>query len=225
VDKQSSFAKLWLPSLSLLATIVSVAKDRPTLAWSLFALTILLFLSEYARSIIAAVRSPVLQWRDDRTARRVWPEVQALVQRFGPFVDSMRGDNIHALIHHPSGAEAARLLQAECLVPIDVLYGIWDHVRQHAQDRHPDSAALHQTLDAFTSLLHVYNRHVFGAVFYRCRSQLRPLLNDDIRSSLELCREQYTRLADDYTRFIERTNAALLTHKLTLAPVQCPGPL
>ncbi len=175
--------------------------------------------------IIARVRSRVLGWCDDRTARRVWPEVQTFVQRFAMFVDSLRADNIHAFAHHPNGTEVLRVLQAECLVPIDVLYGIWDHVRQHTLDRHPDVAVLDQTVGAFTWLLYIDHCHVVQAVFCKGRQYLRPLLNDDIRSSLELCREQYLRFADDYSGFIDRTNAALRSHKLRLVALQRPGPL
>src|SRR5260370_41985438 len=102
--------------------ILSVAKEWPRVAWSLFTLTVSLVILDFAPMIIRRVRALYIRWRDDRTARRVWPEVVILVQRFGPFVDSSRGDTIHAVArdaNYPGGGDLVRALQTQSLVPLE----------------------------------------------------------------------------------------------------------
>ena len=217
-----------LPSLlSLAAAILSIAKDKLTLAWAAFGLTAVFLLVRFGYPVGSFCRGVLIRYRDNRKAGQIWPELVPLIDRFSVCVDASRCDTIHHLLNsgqYPGSPDLSKAFQNESLVAMDILYGMWHHVRQHIQDTHRDFNHLYQSVEAFSWLLQTYSCHVVQLVFSRARHTLRPLLTDELRSSLELCRERDIGLIDDYTRFLERANLLFRGRKLTVPLLQRPGP-
>ena len=219
--------KLWLPVFSLAATIFSLAKDRPYLAWALFGLTVASVASSFGDSARTHLRSFLAHRADNRLSRRRWPEMQFLVGRFGAFVSNNRGDTVHAIATgtYPACAGLAEAFRTLCPVPLDILNCMWIHVSKNVEEPHGDFKALMRSTEAFNWLLHTYNYYVVQVVFDRASRQIRPLVTDEIRSSLESCRERYFRLIDDYEQFATSVNSASRAQKLALPIFPRSGPL
>lgn len=220
--------KLVLPILSLLATITSLLRDQPVLAWCLFTLTVVLFASGFYGPVVAGARGLCGRKHDNRLARQAWPDLSALVERFVAFVNPSNADTLHAAatsVHDQAGQDVARVIQAHGIVPISVFYGFWDHVRQHCQQDKRDLGSLQRTIAAFNWLIGTYNYHVVQTVLYRARQELRPLLGPDARSALELSRERFLGFLDDYTAFLENLNGKLESGLVEIPSFERVGPL
>jgi len=191
-------------------------------------LTLVLLLVGFYVPLKTRLRAHVSKRRDNKVAKRAWSELGVFVQRFGGFIDASREDTLHGFAERApylGGDDVAQIIRSSGLVPIDVFYGLWEHLRQHCEERNVDLALLLNTLNAFNRLVGTYNYHVVQVVFDRARAQLRPVLTPDTRSALELRRERFFRFLDDYATYLQGVNAKLTTDHIQVVPFQRVGPL
>lgn len=222
-----NFTKLWIPVLALVAAILSITKDHPTLASWLFALTIVSLTYEFVPLRVARLRTFLNQRFDNRLVKDRWPEMCALVDRFGAFVDYARVDTIHGIAggSNPNAAELAAVFRTQCPIPLEVLQGIWIHTRKQCEDPCSDFKVMYRASDALSWLLFTYNNYVVQVLFNRACREVRPVANEEIRSALNSCRERYYKLIDDYTHLVESINSRARRSYLPTTVFPRAGPL
>lgn len=220
--------ELVIPALSLIGVVFSLVHEQPALAWCLGGLTALsLFVGVYSR-LKARAHAYLCSRHDDRVAKREWVGLGAFVRRFEEFLDPRRSDTLPAIANHAQysgGPDVGLIIRSHGLVPVNVFYGWWDHLRQDCQQKSIGRAVFLSTINSFNLLVHEYNHHVVQAAFGRARDQLRPILTPDVHSALELCREKFVRFLDDYTSYVQHVNVSLRTGHIQVTAFQRVGPL
>ncbi len=155
-------------------------------------------------------------WRrrqDDRTARRIMPELQSLVRAFGKLVSSDRNDTLQAGLQDAfrNHANVLELLR----VPSVQLFGEMVHNLVVRLDEEPaDAAHVIRALDEFHTLIGAHSRQCMEPVFRSMPKDARNLLTPEARGVVNSYRERYVAFHAAFAKFTEDLGASLRASRL-----------
>jgi hypothetical protein len=132
-------ARVVLPSLTLIAfAVTNLFNKWPRLSWVLIAFGICFSVLSYYSTLKRWFIKWKASWDDRRVARRAFPELLVLVQRFGPFVNRGTSDTLHYIVESDIYQGRADL-RADCQLPnIDIWFAQWQYLAERL-DRQPKS--------------------------------------------------------------------------------------
>ncbi|MGD0325771.1 MAG: hypothetical protein ABSD45_18745 [Terriglobia bacterium] len=218
--------KLILPVLALVAVILTRSQKQTALAWGLLGFAFLSLLAAFYPQIASFVKEQARSRRDERIAKRAFPELRKLIYRFGEFVGS-NSDTLHYIFQSEVCGNNPYMVTTRLGLPsLDIFQGFWATVRDQAASEKPNLASFRGTASAFNMLVALYNNHCMYVVFERLPQELwaqvsglpkqveeqvdwermgrRPpgQLADSARRSLEACRERFNAFLDAYENFL-----------------------
>ncbi len=222
-----TLTKLILPALSLVASIVALLRDQRLLAWLLGAAFMVSLAMSFYPVIIPKIKRVRNRRRDDRRAREAVPTFLKLQRRFEYFVGypSHHTDTLHEILlsdlcnRNVAALDLVHLLPAHIFT--DLCYGI-----EHRMGR--EVATLDDLLDVIREvnmMVGWFCGYCTQPVFDRFPPELRSLLTDKARSSLEAFRERFVNFIDDYAEFLKDFDESLTKHVIQGSYFPRPKPL
>ena len=219
--------KLILPALSLLASTVALLRAQRVLAWALMAL----FLVSLAMSFYPSIASKIKRVRnrrgDDRRATEALPTFLKLLRRFEYFVGypTPNNDTLHEILLNDLCNRNQSPFELLHLLPIhiftDLCYGI-----EHRMDREVATLEdLSEVIGEVDLMVSWFCRYCAEPVFSTFPQELRSLLTDRARSSLEAFRERFVNFIDDYSEFLKDFDESLSKRVIQGYYFQRPKPL
>lgn len=217
--------KLILPVLALVALILTRSEKQTALTWGLLGFAFLSLLAGFYPQLASWVKKQARSDRDERIAKRAFPELKKLIYRFGEFVGS-RSDTLHSIVQSEVCGNNQDMATRLGLPNIQIFQGFWTTVSARAAVERPTLATFKGTVTALNMLVALYNNHCMYVVFDRFPQELRwqvsglpkhveeqvdwermgqkppGQLAEPARRSLEGCRERFNAFLDAYENFL-----------------------
>lgn len=215
--------KLVVPVLAFVAVVVAQIQQQRLFYWVLLGVLLLSLAMGFYPSVKPLARERIEDWQDGRAAKRAFPEFKRFLRRFGEFVDSPhpRNDTLHAILietfsRNPAEFEKLRVTAA------GIFYDFSNQLTARIA-RHPANLPnLRDGMEGLGLLVAWYSRNCVEPIFERLPEELRPLLTDTAKRSLESFRERFVRFHDDYDEYVTRLNESL--SKPRIGPCYFPRP-
>ena len=134
-----------------------------------------------------------------------------LLRRFENFVGypTQHNDTMHQILLTDTSSKGPGALEPFHLLPIFIFTEFCYHVEQRVKRDVSTLDDLTGVVGEMNLLLTWFCAYCTEPVFNRFSAEIRTLLSDRGRSSLEAFREQFARLIDDYCEFSKGLNASL----------------
>jgi len=196
---------LIVPALSLVATIVALERDQRVLASVLLGVLLLSFAVGFYPFVRTHFQEHLSERRDEGVARRAFAELRKFVRRFGEFAAAphSRTDTLHAIALEELCARNYANLQKLCVVPAELLQPFALQLRSRVEQQEGNLPNLVDGVEELSLLVRSYTQYCVEPIFGQFPQDLRPLLTDRVRSSLESFRERYVVFLDDYSKYLE----------------------
>jgi hypothetical protein len=195
-------ARVVLPALTLIAyVVVNLQGKSPRLYWLLIAFGICFSILSY----YSPLQSELLKWksaRDDRqTARKAFPELLSLIDRFEQFVNRQTSDTLHYMVASDIYQGRADL-RADCQLPnVDLWYVTCQYFSERMNRVPRTMAELKPALMEFHFLIGSYNNFCVSPIFETFPANLRAQIQPAIVAKLNLFHLKFTRFLEDYQLF------------------------
>ncbi len=189
----------------MLASVVALFKDQRALAWALIVVFAVSLASSFYSAIAAKLRAAINGRRNDELARKAVPDFRKLLRRFEYFVGypTQNNDMLYEIARNELCLGNTASLDQLHLLPADMFrdlcYGLEHRMARRAK-----------TLEEFLGLVSDMNfmvryfcRYCAEPIFGRFPQELRNLLTERSRSSLEAFRERFVDFIDDYSEFLK----------------------
>ena len=218
--------KLIVPMLSVVAFIVALIKDHPSLASALVGIIVLSLAASFYPAVALKTKGLLNRRRDDRRAREALPGFRNLLRRFEHFVGypNQTTDTLHeiarARLAGPLPLDRHLDLMPDELFR-DLSYGIESRMSRRAS-RIEDLSDVVSELNLMVSY---YCRYCACPIFDRFPQDLRPQLTDAAKRDLEEFRERFVRFLDDYGEFLKNLDQSLSAPVVTVCYFPRPKPL
>ena len=218
--------KLIVPLLTLVAVVIAQLQRQRLFFWVLLGVLLLSLALGFYPSLKALVRERIQDWQDGRAAKRAFPEFKRFLRRFGEFADlpHSRTDTLHAILletcyRNSTDFEKFRVAAAELFHdPSKQLIG-------RIERRPANLANLQDGMEELGLLVGLYGRYCLDPIFERLPQELRPLVTDRTKSSLESFRERFVRFLDDYDEYLTRLDESFTRPRVEPHYFPRPKPL
>ena len=211
--------KLILPALGLVALIIAQLQQQRTLLWALLAFVLLSLATAFLPS---KIRHRVRERRDERVARRAFPEFKRFLRQFGEFVDYGRSDCLHEIAFRELCQNRSDVFDRLRIVPVHLFNGFWWYLRARNER---ETRNLLDSIQEFNHLVISYCTSCTQPIFDRFPEDLRPLLTPQVRASLESFRERFVGFLDDYSEYLKNLDDSFSTPRIRSYYFPRPKPL
>ena len=194
-----------IPVLALVGYIlVNLWGKWPRWSWILLIAAFLAVVLDHYDSF----KNLALRWRasrkDDKAARKAFPELQEFVRRFAPFVNRQTNNTLHYIVESDIWHGQADL-RADCQLPnVDM----WAYPRQYFEERlerQPKTMSeLRLALMEFHFLVASYNNCCVRMIFELFPANMRDRITPDTRRKLNLLQQTFGAYLQSYQLFVER---------------------
>jgi hypothetical protein len=196
---------LIVPALSLVAAIVALQRDQRVVAWALLGVLFLSFAVGFYPFVRTRSQQYLSERRDERVARKAFAEFRKCVRRFTEFAAAphSRTDTLHAIALEELCAGNYANLKKLCVVPAEVFQPFSLQLRSRVDQQEGNLPNLVDGVEELSLLVRSYTQYCVESIFGQFPENLRPLLTDKAKSSLESFRERYVVFLDDYSKYLE----------------------
>ena len=197
--------KLVIPGLSLVAVIITALQQQRVFSWVLLGVFLLSLAVGFYPWVRARLNRSVGERRDERVARKAFAEFRKFVRRFAEFAAAphSRTDTLHAIALEELCAGNYANLKKLCVVPAEVFQPFSLQLRSRVEQQEGNLPNLVDGLEELSLLVRSYTQYCVESIFGQFPPDLRPLLTDKAKSSLESFRERYVVFLDDYSKYLE----------------------
>jgi hypothetical protein len=217
--------QLVVPSLLVVATIVSLMKDQRRLAWSLVGVLVLSLLIGLYPLAASWAKAQARRRRDERTARRAFPELRKFVEQFGEFVSLQRSDTLHYIAQSDICGGNPDRLNRLGMPNANLFYLPWHNMNDRVANLPPNLTNFKATTLELGTFISLYNNYCMRPVFELLPQELRSQLTDRSKSSLEACRESFLTFLSDYSKYLKHFDEAFAARCLLMRDFPRPKPL
>lgn len=155
-SKPSGFdylTKLVVPLLALVALIVADFRQERTLMWALLGVTVLSLLVGFLSRAAGWTKVRAGARRDERFARRAFPALRKLVERFGDFADQSHCNTVHYVALHELSQGRSDLFGKLGIPSVNFFRALWSNLSD-------DIAAQKPTLGNFKTTIALEPAHL-----------------------------------------------------------------
>jgi hypothetical protein len=217
--------QLVVPSLLVVATIVSLMKDQRRLAWSLVGVLVLSLLIGLYPLAASWAKARARRRRDERTARRAFPALRRFVEQFGEFVSVQRSDTLHYIAQSDVCGGNADRLNKLGMPNANPFYLPWHNTNDRVASLPPNLTNFKATTLELGTFISLYNNYCMRPVFELLPQELRGQLSGSSKSSLEACRERFVAFLADYSKYLKHFDQAFAARYLLMREFPSPKPL
>jgi len=177
-------------------------------------------------SLKALVRERMQDWQDGRAAKRAFPELKRFLRRFGEFADlaHARTDTLHAILLETCNRNYTEFEKFR-VAPAELFHDLSKQLTARVERRPANLANLREGVEELGLLVRSYGRYCVEPIFERLPQELRPLLTDRAKSSLESFRERFVRFLDDYDEYVTRLDESFSRPRIEPHCFPRPKPL
>lgn len=219
-------ARVVIPILALIAFVVANVYGKwPRLSWVLVGVAVFFGVLGHYSALKRVVLKWKARWKDRRTAKKAFPELQEFVRRFAQFVNRQTNDTLHYIVESDiyRGQPA---LRADCQLPNQ---DIWIVMRQYFFDRierQPKTMKeLRPALSEFQYLVASYNTFCVTPIFDLLPAEIRRQLTPPVLGKLNLFQQKFRSFLEDYQLFAERLSESRPALKEISYPFSMPKPM
>jgi len=230
MDDQSSSRKWkskdFIPVLALVGyVLVNLWGKWPRWSWILLIAAFLTVVLDY----YDAFKNLALRWtinrKEDKAARKTFPELQEFVRRFAPFLSRQTNDTLHYIVESDIWYGQPDL-RADCQLPnVD----IWAYQREYFEkrlDRQPKTMKeLRPALMEFHYLVASYNNFCVAMIFTLFPPNMRDRITPEARRKLNLFQQTFGTYLQSYRLFVERLMEECPTLSGTPSTFNMPRPM
>jgi hypothetical protein len=216
-----------VPVVALVVAIVAQATAHPLLKWiALGALLISLVIIFYP-TIASRSQAGWNRWRHDRLARKATPEFKRLLSEFVSFVGrpTQACDTLHEILLGDLRNRDVSLFERLGLLPVCVFSELHTHVELRMNRKVTTLGDLTDVIEELNLLVMWFCSYCSKPVFSRFAPDLRNLLTDEARSSVEEFRQRFVKFVDDYSGFLKGLEKSLSRHAIQRPDFCRPKPL
>jgi hypothetical protein len=214
--------KLVLPVVLVL--IANVQEQRARF-WVLVGFALFSFVVSFYPLAASWARTRIQRRRDERIARRAFPELRRFVEQFGEFVSTQRGDTIHYVAQSEVCGGNSDRFKKLAMPNINLFHSFWANLSERAADQKPTSTNFKATNSELSSLVSSYNNYCICPVFEMLPQEFRSQLSDRSKSSLEACRERFVGFLNDYSKYLKHFDESFAARYLSTRDFPRPKPL
>lgn len=203
--------KLLIPGLALVALIVAQLQDQRTLSWVLLGFLIAALAIGFYQPLKGRLKFRINRWRDERRARRFFPELRKFSHRFREFVDTGRSDTLHYIALHELNRSNTSEFVKLGLPSVGLFNGFSYHFTTRIENQEVSLTGLLQSVLEFNHLISSYTTECVLLMFDRLPQDLRSALRPELKSSLNSFQQRFVRFLDDYEEFLRELGESLVT--------------
>jgi hypothetical protein len=218
---------LIVPALSLVAAIVALQRDQRVVAWALLGVLLLSFAVGFYPFVRRRFQRYLSERRDERVARKAFAEFRKFVRRFAEFAAAphSRTDTLHAIVLDQLCGRDQSKLEKFCLAPGEMFAAFSIQLRGRVEKQEGNLPSLLDGVEELNLLVKSYTQYCVEQIFGQFPPDLRPLLTDRVKSSLEAFRERYVVFLDDYSKYLETLEESFSRARLESHYFPRPKPL
>ncbi|MGB6874551.1 MAG: hypothetical protein WBD87_00820 [Candidatus Acidiferrales bacterium] len=199
-------------ALAAVLSAVTQAKDRPIYADAFLVLTALAVVFVAYPPVVAWIRTRRLRAHRDRIARKSWPALRRLENRFAEFLSERDIRNLRYIINEIGGCQDAELYK---YCPPDYLNEFFPSLLgRHAGARRVREPAFRSAVTEFVGMVASYNAEYVLRPLKQLRDgqrfqQLTPQDRKYREEAIEAFRERWVGFLDAFTEFVAACNDEL----------------
>lgn len=208
MDDNSSRGFKWkdlIPALALVGyVIVNLWGKWPRWSYILLVAVFLSVVLDHYETFTSLWSSWRADRKNDKAARKAFPELQEFVRRFAPFVNKQTNNTLHYVVESDIW-HGQPDLRADCQLPnLDM----WVYPRQYFEERlerQPKKMnELRPALMEFHYLVGSYNNFCVRMIFELFPANMRDRITPDTRRKLNLFQQTFGAYLQSYQLFVER---------------------
>ena len=218
--------KLVVPLVALVAVIIAQLQQQRLFFWVVLGVLLLFLALGFYPSLKALVRERMQNWQDGRTAKRAFPEFKRFLRRFSEFADLpySRTDTLHAILLETCNRNSTEFEKFR-VTAAELFHDFSKQLTARIERQPTNPANLRDGMEELGLLVRSYGRYCVEPIFERLPQELRPLLTDRAKSSLESFRERFVRFLDDYDQYVTRLDESFSRPRIEPHYFPRPKPL
>jgi hypothetical protein len=214
----------WLTRLVLPIVLVIVAQLQQQRArfWGLLSFAALSLAVGFGSSLKAQIRGWKSRRRDEQIAKRAFADLRRFLRQFGEFVDvpTAREDTLHRVCQNDLSGGRGDVSAKLGIAPSEPFKQHCHYLKSRVERQSLVDGALE-----CNSLVGSYTVYCVLPVFERFPQELRPLLTEGARSSLEAFRQRFDRFLHDYSEYLKSVDESFSTPRIQSYYFSRPKPL
>lgn len=207
--KHTAFDLLTRLILPLVLVIIAQLQEQSARFWGLLVFAFVSLVIGLYRPVKEQIRYRINKFRDERLAKRRFPEFKRFVHRFGEFVDRARSDTLHHIALQELCCGNQTDFHRLGVTALPLFNGFLYHFRTRVDKQQPNLTALLESTSEFSNLVSSYAQYCTIPIFERFPQELRPLLTERAKSSLNSFQQQFAGFLDIYTEFLKNLDDSL----------------
>lgn len=218
--------KLVVPVLALVAVVVAQIQQQRVFSWVLLGVLLLFLAIGFYPSLKALGRERIHDWQDGRAAKRAFPEFKRFLRRFAEFADlpHSRTDTLHAILLETCNRNSTEFEKFR-VTAAELFHAFSKQLTTRIERQPANLANLQDGVEELALLVRSYGQYCVEPIFERLPHELRPLLTDRPKSSLESFRERYVRFLDDFDEYVTRLDESFSRPRIEPHYFPRPKPL
>jgi hypothetical protein len=193
--------------------------------WVLIGFALLSFVVSFYPLAASWTKTRMQRRRDERIARRAFPELRRFVEQFGEFVSLQRSDTLHYVAQSDICGGNPERLNKLGMPNANLFYLPWHNMNDRVASLPPNLTNFKATTLELGTFISLYNNYCMRPVFELLPQELRSQLSDSSKSNLEACRERFVAFLNDYSKYLKRFDEAFAARYLLTRGFPGPKPL
>ena len=222
--KPTTFDMLSRLVIPALAVLLAAVQQQRVFLWALLAVLVVSLALSICPWLASRLRDYIADRRDQKLARRAFREFRRFVRRFDEFAAAphSRTDTLHAIVLAEMCGGNSSNLEKFRLAPGELFQAFSVQLRGRVEQQEGNLANLHDGVGELNLLIRSYSDYCVQPIFERFPQDLRPLLTDRAKSSLESFRERFLAFLNEYDKYLEGLDESF--SKPCIGPHYLPRP-
>ncbi len=216
---------LIVPGLSLVAAIVALQRDQRIIAWVLLGVLLLSFAVGFYPLVKTPFQEYLSEMRDEKLARKAFPEFRKFVRDFEQFVSPRAGETLHVIVQSEVCGSNTTNYDRFGLPPVRLFHDWWRHLSPRVGGKRVSLPDFERFVLEFNDLISDFSSDCVRRIFGQFPDDLRPSLNDRAKGSLEAFRERFVRFLDAYRDYLKGLEESLRKPRIQARYFERPKPL
>jgi len=215
-----------IPFLTLVGyVLVNLYGKWPRWSWILLILAGLSFIFDHW----SGLKNIFSRWKenrkDEKAARKAFPELQEFVRRFTAFANRQSGDTVHYIVESDLW-QGRPEFRADCQLPNVDIWILQRLYFSERLDRQPKTMKeLRPALMEFHYLLGSYNNFCVAPIFELLPANVRAQITPPVLAKLNLFQQKLRSYLESYQLFVERLIEARPILRGTPSTFNMPKPM
>lgn len=213
--------------LPLVIAFLATLQEQRARFWGLLAFAFFWLVIGFYRPFKEQIRYRIYKLRDERVARQAFRELKRFLRAFGEFVDlpTSHASTIHHIALHDLCGSNTGNFERLRLAPTNPFKQWCYYLTSRIQNVNPNLTNIVETVREFSSIIGDYTHYCVLPIFERFPQELRPLLTDTAKSSLEAFRQRFDRFLHDYSEYLKSLDESFTTPRIQSYYFARPKPL